>query len=407
MKLKKIILPILCFVLFSSLFFALPKLTFASTLSLSPGGGNIYLKATKSVSVVLNTEGEAVNAVSAYLSYPADKLDVAWVSAGGAFAIQAENSFGGGVIKISRGSFSPVSGRVTVATIAFRGKAEGKAAVGFIGGSGAPRASDSSDSLNLGRSAGGVYTVGGQAPAASAQPGSSVTGGQTQNLEISDLKVSLVATNSATISWKTNIEASSVVDYGLEEGKYFLTAEDSKLTKEHSIKLAGPLLVPGTLFHYQATSRIDDVVVSSKDATFQLPGYLVKVKLTKPDGKPLSDAEVVLYSEPKKGKTDQNGEVVFSDVTPGKHLLLVKSGGVEKSFEVEVKELPSETAAQEFALEANLPQNTPFNNISLLVSSIAGAVFLLVCLALVIYLRRRENKKNITSINNGGGVNQS
>ena len=147
--LRKIILIIPIFIISS---IVLSGSAFASTLHLSPSSSTVGVGSTMSVQVRLNTAGESVNGISAYLSYPADKLDVAWISYGSAFSIAAEGAYGGGGIRISRGNISGVSGNLLIATIGFRGKAQGSGTVSFIGGSAAPRASDSSDSLNLGGS---------------------------------------------------------------------------------------------------------------------------------------------------------------------------------------------------------------------------------------------------------------
>lgn len=152
------------FLIFAIAFFAFPFVlaasTFASTFYLSPGSSNVPAGSTLSVNVGINTEGESVNGVSAYLSYPEDLLEVVWISYGSKFDIAAEGTYGEGSIRISRGSVSGVVGNVTIATIGFRGKSSrGTATVAFIAGSAAARSSDSSDSLNLGESKGGVYTV--------------------------------------------------------------------------------------------------------------------------------------------------------------------------------------------------------------------------------------------------------
>jgi hypothetical protein len=131
----------------------------ASTLHLSPGSANIPQGSIASVSIVLNTEGESINGVSAYLSYPADKLEVVWISYGGSFPIAAEGTYGGGAIEISRGSISGVTGNMNLATIGFKGKAQGKATVYFTNESGAAKTSDSTDSFNLERSTGGTITI--------------------------------------------------------------------------------------------------------------------------------------------------------------------------------------------------------------------------------------------------------
>ncbi|MCL4366392.1 carboxypeptidase regulatory-like domain-containing protein [Patescibacteria group bacterium] len=374
------------------LFFT-PHLTFASTLYLAPGSGNIYLGDTKSVSVVLNTQGESVNAVSAFLSYPQDKLDVVSVSPTGAFGIQAENAYGGGIIKISRGNFSGVSGSVTVATIRFKGKTAGSATVAFIGGSQAPRTSDSTDSLNLGRSGGGVFTVGGTAPAKPAATPKS--GSASTSLSISDLKVTSVSTDSATISWQTNENADTVVDYGLDNNRYFLSVAGKELVKDHVVKLESPLFVPGLLLHFRATSNNDSGTVSSVDTTLQLPGYNAKVTVTDSTGRPVAGVNVTLYSNPVQGVTDQNGEVSFQNITAGKHVVRVFGKGAEKSFEIEVKENAPLITPQVFGVQIDIPQaSLPAQNLPGQITLVYFGVLVGVAIVVFLFFALRKRKSS-------------
>lgn len=340
MKFKSIII-------FASLvlvFLVSTKPSFAATLYLSPSTGNVGVGQTTAVQVRLNTSGEAVNAVSAYLSYPTDKLDVTYVSGAATFGIDAEKSFGGGVIKISRGNINPVSGNLSVATIGFKGKVPGSARVSFIGGSAVPRANDSSDSLNLGASVGGTYNVVGQTavsqPTVNSVDSSQLTAKDTLGPKISDLKVSKVASNSATISWKTDELADSSVEYGLDKGYYFLSTIRSNLVNDHSISLESPFLQPGTKLHLRVLSKdASNNISSSEDIEVQLVGYRVKIKVIDEKSNPLANTEVILYSTTQKAKTDLSGEVVFDNVSLGKHLVVVKLGNIDKTEEIEVKEL--------------------------------------------------------------------
>ena len=273
MKIVKKLLP----VIFILAFFFLPTEIFASNLYLSPGSGSIGVGNNLAVSVRLNTGGDQVNGVSANLSYPTDKLDVTYVTGGSSFAIEAEKSFGGGTIRISRGSINPVSGNVTVATIGFKGKAIGSATVAFIGGSAAPRASDSSDSLNLGGSTGGVYNIVKAAAKVPASQSTSTPAPATaiqliaQKPKISDIKVINIGTNTATITWKTDKPADSMIDYGLEKGKYFIIASDNNLVTEHSINLPGQILTSGTKFYFRILAKdAEGNIGQSDDTEFQL-----------------------------------------------------------------------------------------------------------------------------------------
>lgn len=345
------------------IFLLLPQSIFASTLSLSPGKTTIPIGGTVAVSVRLNAGGDPVNAISAFLSYPADKLDVTYVSPGSAFAIGAENTYGGGTIKISRGSLNGVSGSVNVATIGFKGKAAGVANVSFIGGSSAPRASDSSDSLNLSGSSGGTFTVGGIAATpvpknttAPTKPGQPVVVSDTNlaQLIISDITVINVASGSASIAWKTNREADSTVEYGLEKGNYFLKSSSETLVSAHKVKLESAMMLPGYKIHYLVKSKDKyGSEVQGIDQEFQIPGYQIKIKVTDESEKPLKDAEVLLYSDPKKMITDINGEATFTNVSADKHLVVIKISDIEKTFEINVLGKSNPQESESFSFKVN------------------------------------------------------
>lgn len=151
----------LCIVLAAFLiFFFAGNAVYASTFYLSPRNTSILSGDIVPVDVVINTNNESVNGVSAYLSYPKDLVEVEWITYGEAFSVQAEESYGDGLVKISRGSFLGEAGDVIIATIGFKGRAIGEAVVSFVADSAAPRTSDSSDSLNLSESTGATFTVG-------------------------------------------------------------------------------------------------------------------------------------------------------------------------------------------------------------------------------------------------------
>ena len=390
--LKKILM-ILVFA-FSLLVFASP--IHASTLYLSPGSANIPQGSVVSVGVGLNTGGESVNGISAYLSYPSDKLEVAWITYGGSFSIAAEGAYGGGGIRISRGSISGVSGNVNVATIGFRGKTQGGATVSFIGGSGAPRTSDSSDSLNLGGSMGGTFTVvagvpGGQSEAVGSSGLPTIKDQKAPS--ITNVNVSLISTVSATISWTTDEKANSEVEYGLQSGKYFLALRDQTLTTTHVIKIEGPVLTPGAVFHFRVKSK--DATENegiSGDKTFQLKGYNVTIKIFDTDNKPVSNTEVFLYGEPNKSQTSPSGEVSFANVTLGKHLVGIKiSDDFDKTSEIDVKDAPF---SQTFTLNVNTNPNQ--TNYLYLILAVIGfvAIAALVIVVKVILKRRRKSSVN-------------
>lgn len=363
-----------------------PKDSIASTFSLSPASGNISQGGTLSVRLNLNTGGDSVNGFSAFLSYPADKVEVSSISYGSRFAIAAEGAFGGGSIRISRGSIEPVSGSVTVATINFRGKSPGAAAVSMTGGA-VPKAADSSDSYT-GGSGGNFNVVQGQVQPPPQTTAETLTPGLAiqqiiSRPKISEIKVSEISTNSATISWKTDKPTDSYLEYGLEKDSYFLNVSSSNFVTDHNLVVKGPLLVPGAKFHFRILAKDSQgSSAASEDGEFKLLGYQLKIKVVDNFGRPLKGADVVLYSEPQQAKTDQNGEVIFLDVTPGKHLVVLRVDGLEKTAEVDVKDSPLEQDLQ-----------VKFDSSFLFLKTLLVVILILLALGVCIFIIRKVKSK--------------
>jgi len=87
----------------------------------------------------------------------------------------------------------------------------------------------------------------------------SIQGGFTVAITISDVSASKIGYYSATISWKTNCDATSQVFYDTEFHEdvadyAYHTDEDATLVAQHSIRLTG--LSSSTTYHYRVRSRI-------------------------------------------------------------------------------------------------------------------------------------------------------
>ena len=115
------------------------------------------------VTVRVDTVGETISGVQAYMSYPADKLDVLGLdSTGTALPIEFEATYGGGSIRMSRAMSlsppTPVTGNnLLIGTITFKAKVgSGSANVGFVAGSNVIKYEDYTDIL--GPTTGGTYT---------------------------------------------------------------------------------------------------------------------------------------------------------------------------------------------------------------------------------------------------------
>jgi len=139
----------------------------ASTISLSPSAGTYGLDQTFQVSIMLDTNGEAVNAVQADLSFPADKLEVTGLDyrTGAFLLLVLDHSYdnAAGQVHVAGGLPSPgftgTAGRV--ATVTFKTKAAGTANVTLDATSAVLRNADSVNILT-GRQPGQFTISGGE-----------------------------------------------------------------------------------------------------------------------------------------------------------------------------------------------------------------------------------------------------
>jgi len=108
-----------------------------ASLFLSPPSGSFVVGSTFNVSIILNTGGEAVNAIDAALSFPPDKLQVVSPSLGtsiiSVWTSQPNYDNQTGVLRFQGGVPNPGinTSRGLIATIGFRVKSVGRAVIKF------------------------------------------------------------------------------------------------------------------------------------------------------------------------------------------------------------------------------------------------------------------------------------
>lgn len=150
----------------------------AGTFSFSPATGNQTLNSTFSVDLKFDTGSDTVKTVKAYLTFPASLLSVDDVlTVGSTVVTWAERLYSNtnGTVSLSGDvGASGISGSgKLLATIKFKVKANGTAAVKLTSASQMLKMSDNSDVLSLTSSTNGAYTLG----TLSTQPTASPSGG--------------------------------------------------------------------------------------------------------------------------------------------------------------------------------------------------------------------------------------
>lgn len=303
----------------------------AASLYLSPSSSTVVQGSTLTVSIRTNTGGVAVNAVQANLTYPSDKFDLLWISSGGsAFEITAEESGGGGSIKIGRGTISAKSGDQFVASVTFSAKVStGSASISFSGGSSVVSSSTSKNIL--GASSGGFYSFTEPAPASAPKPKDKTAP------KISDVSIAKLSRDSATITWKTNEKATSTVNWGPTE-KFGISSGNTKLVESHSVSLDKRLLAPGATIHYQVSSKdAEGNVGKSETKSFITPGFTVEIKVVDESDNPVEGAKVTIVSVGETS-TDDQGLATFKDVPGGDQVVIVEIEGKEKTKVINVED---------------------------------------------------------------------
>jgi len=297
---------------------------------LSPASKSVPQGTTLSIAVRVSSS-DPIDSVLAVLSYPADKLDFLSINTSGSpfdLNLPPETHGGGGSVSIGSGHVGgAISGDKFIATVNFRAKVgSGTATISFTSST---LADNGGNPVPVGKS-GGTYTF---APPPPLPPPPDTTAPK-----ITDVKVTGTSFKGATIEWKTDEAASSIVEYGLNN-KYGLSSESAGLTKDHKVSFSSEILIPGTSWHFRVKSAdAAGNMVTGQDATFKTIGYTVKIKVVNQKGNVVKGAKVTLASETQTATSDKDGIALFKDVSPGKHQVTVTAGDIFKSDSIEVKE---------------------------------------------------------------------
>lgn len=319
------------------------------TLYFSPATGTFRQGDSFWLTIMVNTKGEVINAVAAYLSYPEDKLEPLGVSVSGSvLTIWAEKNAGGGKIEIAGGLPTPgFSGIKKIASIGFKAKvSSGSVNLKFSQDSAVLRDSDNTNILNLTLSGQGNYNF-----LPKEKPPIEV-----EAPVISDVEVREISQTEAIISWKTDVDADSIIEYGLTTD-YGSIVSSEELTKEHSLVISE--LSPGARYYFKVKSKEPSGEESEiKDLHFSTLGYQVEIKVLDPaNNQPLVGAEVIFSGPPEISKTtDEDGKVVFDHLPLGNQWISVKYQDISLNYLIEVL---AKEELQGFSLGFELPRQKP------------------------------------------------
>jgi len=333
---KKLLLKfIIGSLLISAAFFLNEDVFAGGSFYLSPASKTVPQGTTFSVAVRISST-DPINVVQANLSYPSDKLDFVGINTSGStFDMQAENVGGGGQVKIARGLAGTVTGDKLVATVTFRAKqSSGSTSISFTAGS---EAVNPDGAVVVSATSGGTYSF---SPAPPPPPPPAPP--DTTAPKISGVKVKGTSHKGATVEWKTEEPASSIIEYGLNN-KYGLSSQSTDLVKDHKVTFSSELLILGETYHFKVKSAdAAGNMATGSDATFKTKGFTVKIKVLDKKGSPVKNATVTLFSDPTTTKTREDGIASFQDVSSGKHMVTVEYQGNMQSKTIQIKDATDE-----------------------------------------------------------------
>lgn len=243
-----------CAVFVGLFVFISPVFGQTATLYFVPSANTVSAGQTFRVTVMVNTQGQQVNAVAAYFTYPSDKVD-ALVSdtVGSAMTLIAEPQPGNpvgvnGKVLISGGTPTPgFSGIQKIASVNFRVKPAATGSIAFVFTSDAAvlRNSDNQNILSLPTSGTARFQIVAGSPLPPPTPPIAPPPEGTPpppafaELTISDIKAEKLSEGGILLSWKTSQPTKGSVHYGpSSQEDYEFSVIDGFLTTEHSLVLS-------------------------------------------------------------------------------------------------------------------------------------------------------------------------
>ncbi len=306
-----------------------------ASMYMSPASRSVSKSAIILINVRVNGGGAGVNAVQANVAYPTDKLEyLNSYYSGTSFEVQAESSWGGGVVRMARGTLSPINGDALVGTISFRVLASsGSATLSFAGGS---TVAANGTEIGSGKgSANMTFTPpqSGGGSSSNSTPGAPPPPKDTTPPAISGIYEKSIGLNSATIVWKTDEDANAVVEYSLDQS-YALSASVAALSKVHEVTLPAAAIQPKTTYFYRVKSAdAAGNVKLSEVRKFTSKGIPVTVKVNDEQGQPLAGVKVSIGDS--SSVTDPKGIAVLSSAS-GKQQVLAEFSGATSKQQLEV-----------------------------------------------------------------------
>jgi hypothetical protein len=332
------------------------------SIKLAPTSATVQLGGTLTVKLMVNTGGQKSNALGTRLSYDSAVLGSPVVTPNSVYGNMASQLGASSLLPdtvyidlySSPGSPDVITGQDTeVATIQFKALKAGSAVLKFVDtpstGIAGVDQSGQTNNIAVFSETGGTYTVttspvtssgapattkakaatpeavvaatvASQQPPISAPPPSAAEPAPI----ISELHITDIGGNTASVTWKTNVPTSSSVNYGMSS-RYGYRSAAAGLAASHRLTLSSALLRPGLKFYVEAIST-DTFGRTTRAATsFTTTPYGLTVRVVNEAGRAVKAAKVTIAG--KTITTNTKGEAAFTNIPYGTQNLIVRSDG--------------------------------------------------------------------------------
>ncbi|RLF52792.1 MAG: hypothetical protein DRN19_00345 [Thermoplasmata archaeon] len=194
-------------------------------------------------------------------------------------------------------------------------------------------------------------------------------GGGEVPLQISLIKVSSIAENSAIVSWQTNKEADSLVKYGKSSGNYTEHVFDPTLTRYHSIKLNN--LTSNTTYYFVVESKTLNEMATSTEKSFKTKAPDITppvITIVYPENNSVIEGGTPYVKI--KIKTDEPAicQYSFSDFEYGEGINFTVTGGTEHCLNLSVEDGKSYTLyyrCQDLSIHRNVNSKSTIHRFSI------------------------------------------
>ncbi|MCE7936287.1 hypothetical protein DYH10_00630 [Candidatus Saccharibacteria bacterium CPR2] len=350
------------------------------SLSIEPTSGSVEKGGNISFTIVGNSGSNKVNTVRAVVKYDSSLLQyVSTNNAGSSFDIAANQDVSNGVLTINMGKSmgQTLEGNITVAKVTFYALSDSGSSDLTLEQDSVLLSSSTNENVlkNLGNS-----KVTFTAPASGNVPPPPSTSDENKNTnqtktvvstddtfekifeavssntgetnmapvnvepkvsgapKIQSLHPELVSFRKVTISWSTDEPTAAVIEYGPTQS-LGMNVSSNEIKTEHALELDPKLLKPGQTYYYRVKA-IDANGNETVSDIMQLvtKGYKITVKIQGSDGKPVTKARAILFSDPRATTTDEQGQAIFNNVSPGLHTIKVKIGDAEHSQQINIED---------------------------------------------------------------------